>query len=304
MRNGFIDELMKIAEQDQSVILLTPDMGFSVFERFQERFPERYYNVGISEQAMVGIASGLAMDGYKPFCYSLVPFILYRAFEQVRIDICSTNLNVKMIGGACGWSYESQGTTHHAIEDLALTRSLPNMTVFSPCDYYSARALTKKAYLINGPVYIRIGKNSEDRVYDLYDYTSDDFNILTRGENLLLVATGRMTRRALALRNQLGNADISSTIVDILTVKKFNTVAFMELLESHDKIATIEEHTVIGGIGSLVAELMSGILSKKKLLRLGLDDTFCNHCGDTDSIDRFYGLDTDSIAERIITLVK
>ena len=161
MRTTFINELIKLAEKDEKIILLAGDLGFSVFEKFREKFPERYYNMGIAEQNMVGVAAGMAMRGKKPYVYSIVPFVVMRPFEQVRVDVCYHELDIKLVGVGGGFAYGPLGATHHSIEDISIMRTLPNMQVISPGDPYEAKNAIIKSYSNNKPTYIRLSKNNE-----------------------------------------------------------------------------------------------------------------------------------------------
>jgi transketolase len=305
MRNGFVDALMDLADSDPGLVLLTPDMGYSVFEKFEALFPDRYYNVGISEQGMIGIASGMAMAGFTPVCYSLVPFVLFRAFEQVRIDICLHNLNIKLIGGGAGWSYESQGSTHHAIEDVAVSRSLPNLMVFSPCDYYSAKQLTKHVFSFKGPAYIRLGRNTNEQIYGYHNYKINQYNLLrySNRKETLIVSTGRMTRQALKVHKKLNETGIDVDLLDVLQLKPIES-SLIKVLQQYNKIITIEEHSLVGGLGSVISQVLFEAGLVPKFIKIGLEDKFCDICGDTDYIDSILGLDVDSLYTKVINLSK
>ena len=159
MRTAFVNTLIELAEKDENIYLLTGDLGFSVLEGFIQKFPERFINCGVAEQNMMGVAAGLALSGKKPYVYSIIPFVTMRCFEQVRNDICYQNLDVKIVGVGSGLAYGFLGATHHAIEDIAILRVLPNMTILSPGDPTEARELTLKSYQTKNPTYLRLNKS-------------------------------------------------------------------------------------------------------------------------------------------------
>ena len=166
MRTAFIETLTQLAKKDDTVFLITPDMGYSVLEKFRDEFPNQFLNSGIAEQNTISVAAGLASSGYTVFVYSIIPFVTMRCFEQVRLDLAYNNTNVKLVGIGAGLTYGSLGASHHAIEDIAIMRSIPNMTVLCPGDPIETRELVKRSYEKNGPVYIRLGKNGEANIHD------------------------------------------------------------------------------------------------------------------------------------------
>jgi transketolase len=161
MRNTFVKTLVKLAEQDERIFVITPDLGFSVLEEFEEKFPNRFLNVGIAEANAVSIASGLALSGKIVYVYSIMPFVTMRPFEQIRVDVAYMNTNVRLVGVGAGLTYGPAGATHHSIEDIAIMRALPNMTVFSPCDPYEVEKITEESINHQGPIYFRLAKKGE-----------------------------------------------------------------------------------------------------------------------------------------------
>ena len=164
-RTTFIQTLIELARKDERIFLLTPDMGYSVLEKFRDEFPDRFLNCGIAEQNTISLAAGLAASGKIVYVYSIIPFVTMRCFEQVRLDLAYNNTNVKLIGIGAGFTYGSAGTSHHAIEDIAIMRCIPNMTVLCPGDPIETRELIKRSYEMYGPTYIRLGKNGEPKIH-------------------------------------------------------------------------------------------------------------------------------------------
>ncbi|MBN2122384.1 1-deoxy-D-xylulose-5-phosphate synthase [Candidatus Micrarchaeota archaeon] len=305
MRRAFVDALLDIAKEDERVVVITPDMGFSVFERFREAFPERIYNTGIAEQNSVGIASGLALNGKVVFVYSIVPFVTMRPFEQVRIDACYQNLPIKLVGSGGGLTYGPLGPTHHSIEDIALMRALPNMSVLCPGDPIESVLCTKEAHRIPGPAYIRLGKGSgEPTIHE----STPDFSIgrgivLKEGKDANIISTGNMLENATLASGLLEKEGIGCGVVSMPSVKPLD----LELVSSLSRKAplfSLEEHSMIGGLGSAVAEFLSESGEHSSFLRIALPDRFCHEVGSQQYLRNLYGLSPEGIAKRVISRIK
>ncbi len=285
MRTAFINKLTDMAREDKDIYLLTADLGFSVFEKFAEEFPERFYNVGISESAMIGIAAGLALNGKKVYCYSIIPFVTMRCLEQIRVDLCYQNLNVNLVGVGGGLSYGQQGATHHSIEDIAIMRSLPNMKVICPGDPFETENAIKQVAHIESPSYIRLNKNGEPR---LYDEANTIFKVgkvikLSEGKDISIIVTGNMLEEALEITNRLKNDGYSVKLISMHTVKPLDKEAIHECINDTNFICTIEEHNTIGGLGSAVSEVITSNLSKPmKVRNFGIPDVYADCSGSRD----------------------
>src|SRR3990167_5486392 len=191
MRKGFVKALIELAQKDKDVLLITGDLGFNAFEPFIEKFPDQYINCGVAEQHMVGLAAGLALSGKKPYVYSIVPFLAFRALEQIRADVCYQNVNVKIVGVGGGFSYGSLGCTHVVMEDLAVMRTLPNMTVFSPSDSLETEALVHKIHETQSPTYLRLTNAGQNVVYQIRpDVKIGEPVVFERGKELAVIVTG------------------------------------------------------------------------------------------------------------------
>lgn len=306
MRTTFINTLSEIAEKDPRVFLLTGDMGFSVFERFREHFPERFYNIGIAEANMVGVAAGLALTGKTVFIYSIMPFVTMRCYEQIRIDVCYHNLNVKIVGVGGGISYASQGATHHATEDIAIMRALPGMKVICPSDPFEAKEAVKAVIQTPGPAFIRLGKNNEPTLYpDRNEFGLGKGYVIRDGKDISIIATGNMVEAAVKVASTLSDQGIDTRLVSMHTVKPIDEALIKECLRDTKAIFTIEEHNIIGGLGSAVAEVVAeennaGVLFR----RFGIPDIFIKCVGDQQYMRNKLGLDTDQITSRILDYVR
>ena len=305
MRNTFVKTLTELMENDERVFLVTADMGYFIFDAIRERFPGRFVNVGIAEANMVGIACGLALSGKIPFAYTVASFITCRAFDQIKIDICYQQANVKLVGVGAGMAYGTSGPTHQEIADIALMRSLPNMTILSPADAVDAAKITQAAYRHRGPVYIRLG----DQIGPVVNQQKDKFKIgkavvLKAGRDATIISTGSIINNALKARGELAKAGIKTRVINMHSLKPVDRNLIIRSADETGVILTLEEHNVFGGLGSIVAEVLAeNAKHKVKFKRLGLADTFCLEYGTSDHLQRHYGLDPAYIVKTIKKLL-
>lgn len=306
MRQAFIETLEELAAKDENIFLLNGDLGFSVLENFTAKFPGRSLNMAVSEQNMVGTAAGLALSGKTPFIYSIIPFVTARVFEQVRNDCVLQGANVKIVGVGSGLTYGQLGPTHHAIEDIALMRVLPNMTVLCPGDPGEARALTAIAAKIKGPVYLRIGKKGEPAVHQKLPKLKVGKGMVVRhGNDATLIATGNMLYNSLEAAKILEANKISAEVISLPTVKPLDAKIIIEAAHKTSAIFTVEEHNVIGGLGSAVAEtvLESGG-APKIFYRFGIRDVITKNSGSQEYLRSLHGLTPDQIAKKVLEMLK
>ncbi|UVI30241.1 transketolase family protein [Paenibacillus spongiae] len=280
MRNTFIATLIEEAKKDERIFLLTPDMGFSVLEAFRDLFPDRFLNVGIAEQNAVGVAAGLALSGKIVYVYSIIPFVTMRCYEQVRVDVAYMNTNVRLVGVGAGLSYGPAGATHHSIEDIAIMRALPNMTVCCPGDPIEVREIIKQSVHYDGPMYIRLGKNGEPRIHS--DNTPIEIGKaieVIRGDDLALITTSNMLEQGKIWVDELAKEGRHASLISMPSIKPLDKEFILQLIARKKPIYTLEEHNVIGGLGSAVAEVIaeSGIGITFK--RIGIPDTYTHHVG-------------------------
>ncbi len=307
MRTAFVNELMKLAEKDERIVLLTGDMGFPMFDKFKELYPDRYYNMGIAEQNMIGVAAGLAMRGKKPYVYSIIPFLIMRTYEQVRVDVCYHNLDIKFIGSGGGIAYGPAGATHHAIEDISLMRALPNMCVISPGDPYEAKNAIKESYKNNSPTYIRLSKNNEPLLHknlDDTDYTIGKSIFMKEGKTLAILATGNILEEALNISNKLDELEIENSLYSFHTIKPIDKEVLEKIFNKYEKIVIMEEHTGIGGLySSVMEEYGKGKVKNytvNKILSISIDDKFSHYVGSQENLREYFGIDEKTVINRII----
>lgn len=304
MRNAFIRRFKIEAEKNNKIILLAADIGAIVFDDFRAARPSQFINAGVAESNMIGVAAGLALNGFIPFCYTITPFLLMRAFEQIRVDLCIQNLNVKIVGVGAGVSYSSLGPTHHAIEDIALTRVLPNMTVVSPADPIETECAVSALAEHTGPSYLRIGIAGEPLIFnsDTHIFEIGKGKIVRKGADISIIATGFMLNAAIAAADTLQKNNISAEIINISTIKPIDKEIIIGSINKTRKAVTIEEHSVNGGLGSAVAEIISeNIIDLPcKFRRIGINDTYSFNYGSREYLLETNNLTTQQIIRQII----
>lgn len=302
MRNAFALELTALAVRDERVVLLSGDIGNRLFDDFKKIAPTRFYNCGVAEANMTGVAAGMAMMGLRPITYTITPFATTRCLEQIRNDICYHNLPVIIAGTGSGLSYAELGPTHHSCEDIALLRALPNISVVCPCDPVEVRCVLRAALNQTGPVYIRLGKKGEPVLHAVEPSFAIGRAITMRsGKDLCLLSTGSTMELTLAVAEALAARGISTRVESFHTVKPLDCESLDAMARHYKLMVTIEEHSLIGGLGSAVAEWKSdrnkGAL---RLLRFGTADHFLETVGSQDYARAHYGLGRDSIVHQII----
>lgn len=258
MRTAFVETLLEEARRDADLMLVTADLGFSVLERFRDTLPNQYLNVGVAEQNMMGVASGLADLGYVVFTYSIANFPTLRCFEQVRNDVCYHGYPVRIVAVGGGFTYASQGYTHHGVEDIGVMRTLPGMTVIAPGDPAEAAAATRALCSYPGPAYLRLGKAGEPRVHG----TSVDFTVgkaitVRDGTDVTLVSTGGMLVPALEAAESLRADGVSARVLSMHTVKPLDVEAISRALVETTALVSVEEHSVTSGLGAAIAQVVA-----------------------------------------------
>jgi transketolase len=298
MRTSFIKTLDDLASCDKRIILLTGDLGFTVFENFKEAHPGQFLNAGVAEQNMVGVAAGLALSGKIVFAYSIAPFVTLRCIEHLKIDVCFHNLNVNIVGVGGGFGYGIDGTTHHATEDIAIMRSLPNMTVVCPGDPYEVGLCVRAASLSPGPFYIRLGKAGEPAVHATSPkgFEIGKAIVLKNGQDVSLFSSGNMLETAAAAAKILEQKGISVRLISMHTVKPLDTDAVLSAARETRAVFTLEEHSIIGGLGGATAEVLAEYSSLAPLKILGAADQFADCSGSQKYHRHKHGLTPESVA--------
>ena len=280
MRNTFIKCLITQARIDHRIFIITPDLGFSVLEPFAAEFPDRFLNVGIAEQNAIGVAAGLALSGKLVYVYSIIPFVTMRCFEQVRVDVAYMNTTVRLVGVGAGLSYGPAGATHHSIEDIAIMRALPNMTICCPGDPVEVRELVNRSFDLPGPMYLRLGKNGEPTIHPQGLHIDIGQAIqVTAGNDLALITTSNMLELGKKWVDEWAEQGKYVSLISIPTIKPLDTAMILQLLATGIPIITLEEHNVIGGLGSAVAEVIAESGKSISFRRIGIPDVYSHYVG-------------------------
>jgi transketolase len=303
MRNAFADELTKLSDHDPRLVMLSGDIGNRLFDKFRAAHPSRFYNCGVAEQNMTGVAAGMALTGMRPITYTITPFVTTRCLEQIRTDICYHDLPVMIVAVGAGLSYAGLGPTHHSCEDIAFLRAIPNMVVICPGDAWEVRAAMRAALKQDRPVYIRIGKRGEPKIHA---GVPEDFQIgkaltIEDGTDICLLSTGNMLPEVIETAHLLKDKGISARVVSFHTVKPLDEAFLRDALARFKLVATIEEHSLIGGFGAAVAEWMiDSEIVPRKFLRFGTPDAFFKKSGEQEYAREQLGLSAHGMTERIM----
>jgi transketolase len=305
MRQAFIKSLVEESEKNKNIYLIVADLGYGLVEPFSQKFPDRFINVGIAEQNMIGIAAGLALSGKTVFCYSIANFSTLRCLEQIRNDVCYHNLNVNIVAGSTGVTYGALGSSHHALEDIAVMRALPNMTIIAPADKVITNLATKVIAKGIGPCYLRLGNTSEPIIYK----HEPEFRLgkaveLRYGVDVLLISTGSMLSNTLKAAEKLVGMDIpiKCNVLDVHTIKPLDINAIITRANGH-AVVTVEEHSIIGGLGSEVAEILAESSVHIPLKRIGFHDKFITQVGNQEELLEANGLSVDGIVKGVLDVI-
>lgn len=300
VRDAFFDRLYEIAASDRNVIFLTADMGAFSLDKFKKNLSGQYINVGVAEQNLVSVAAGLALGGKKVFIYAIAPFVTQRCYEQIKIDLCCMRLPVTVIGVGAGIAYNSDGPTHHATQDMAVMRALEGITIINPSDPVTSAAAASMSYKENNPVYVRIDKGKWPLLYDEKQDFADGLALLRQGNDVLIVSTGLMVHRALEAAEELSRHSIDAAVLDLYRIKPVNVELLLDVISQSKQVVTLEEHSIVGGIGSIISEILTDNGAALKLKRIGILEKICLGYGNRDWMHSFYGLDVDGINEQIL----
>ena len=302
MRNAFADELTRLGDEDSRVVMLSGDIGNRLFDKFKARHPSRFFNCGVAEANMMGMAAGMAMNGLRPVVYSITPFVTTRCLEQIRTDVCYHEAPVTIVAVGAGLSYAGLGPTHHACEDISFLRSIPNMTVVCPGDAHEVRGALRAAMRQRSPTYIRMGKKGEPLVHPgpIPDFEIGKAITISDGDDVCLLSTGTMLPEAVAAADSLKQKGISAQVVSFHTVKPLDSARLADAFSRFKLVVTIEEHSLIGGLGAAVAEWVVDTRARPAaLVRFGTPDAFFKQSGEQAYAREMLGLTGHQIADKI-----
>lgn len=305
MRKAFYDSLARYAAKDKDIYFLTANLGYKFFDEIRESCPGQFLDTGVAEQNMIGLASGMALCGKSVYCYSIIPFLTMRACEQVRVDICYHNLPVKLVGMGAGFTYGQEGFTHFGIEDMAVMRAIPNMSVVVPDTIENAIRVAELSRNFPGPLYIRLGRagihgfDNKPTIKEI-----GKASVLKEGKDCSLIAIGNMVPVAEKVASELSQKGINAAVVNMHTLKPLDVRTIKAHAARYPAIFTLEEHSVIGGLGSAVSEVLAESGFGGKFRRIGIPEQLDNVIGDADYLWEHYDLSASKVVARMLKALK
>ncbi len=305
MQKSYISTLYDLIKSDERVISCLSDSGTDYDDLIAREYPNQVVNFGISENNKVAASAGMASCGKIPFVYTTGAFLAYRSYEFIRDDVCLQNQNVKLVGMGCGLAWSTLGVTHHSTEDIAVLKPLPGLTIFSPCSPKELSECVKAAYEITGPVYIRMGMSGEEEIYEGdVPFEVGKNNTVMDGKDVAVFVTGSIMSEVLKAASRLQDEGVSVKVINVATIKPFDVKSVKEIARDINNIISVEEHSVTGGLGSSIADVIACEGLGAKLTKIGLNDRFAEGYGTLDEVRKMNELDADSIYKKISKALK
>jgi transketolase len=310
-RDVFIQQIYDRMHEDENIFFLCADFGSPKLDVLREKFPDRFINVGIAEQNLINVATGLALEGYTVYAYAIAPFLTMRAYEQIRVNLSLhaqlKEININLIGVGAGLSYDVSGPTHHCLEDISIMRTLPNMIVFSPSDWALAQKFVDYSIAVKKPKYLRFDGKPVLRIYENLNAIKfeNGFSELFHGEKICMVTTGYMTHKAMNVAKKLANNNIFVGVIDIYILKPFNEELFFEKIKKYSTVITLEEAFINkGGLDGLISKILSNKNSTIRLKGMGFEDAYVFDIGSREYLHKLNNLDEKSINKIVKKLIK
>ena len=304
MRKTALDMVYEMAKTDKRIFFIGSDLGIGTLDKFKKEMPDRFFMEGVSEANLIGMAAGLAMNGKIPYVNTIATFLTRRCFDQIVVDLCLHNVNVRLIASGGGMVYAPLGPTHEAIEDMAILRAVPNMTIVAPADATEMRRFMRETPDYPGPIYIRLAKGGDPVVTPDVPFKIGKAYPLREGKDALIVATGVTLKAALDASAELAKSGIDAAVLHMPTLKPFDAETLLDLANPVRAIVTIEEHTILGGRGSAVAEKIAeaNFNPGKKFKRIGIPDVFPDQYGSQASLMERYSITTQNLVASVSML--
>jgi transketolase len=296
MRDAFFDRLYELVSEDKRIVIVSADMGAPSLDKFRKDFSNHYINTGVAEQNAILIATGLALSGKRPYVYAITPFVTNRVHEFLKLEMGAMKVPITIVGIGTGYSYDDSGPTHHTVEDISIMRPIPNLEIYSPSDSIMSRKIAEITSKSNSPGYVRIDRKTSKIKYDLKEDFKEGFKELRKGKDLCLVATGNMVDKALEITSIKSKEDIG--VVDLYRIKPLNS-EFIDTISKYKKIISLEEHFLIGGLGSLISEIITDNDLDVKLKRVGVDNKYHYEYGGREYIQDKMEIGRKSILNKI-----
>ena len=306
MRKTSLECVYELAKKDPRVLFIGSDLGPGVLDNFKKEIPDRFFMEGVAEQYIIGMSAGLAKEGFIPYVNTISTFLTRRCYEQVAIDLCLHDLPVRLIGNGGGLVYAPLGPTHLAIEDLSLMRSIPNMTIISPCDANEMKNLMFKTLSYKHPIYIRLGRGGEEIITNsVSEFEIGKGILLKKPKEVLIISCGTMTQKSLNVSKSLSKENIEAGVLHINTIKPIDEEKIVKYSKNCKLIVTIEEHIRSGGLGSSVLESLNDNKNyENRVLRIGLQDKFPEQYGNQQTLQDALGLEENKIVKDILLNLK
>ena len=301
MRKAFYDRLAEMGADDRNIQFLTANLGYLFFDEVRRKCPAQFLDVGVAEANMIGLAAGMALCGKSVYCYSIIPFLTLRACEQIRVDVCYQDLDVKLVGMGAGFTYGQEGFTHFGIEDLAVMRAMPGMTIVAPDTIENAVRVAELSRDFHGPLYIRLGRAGVHGPGDRPTLERiGKAALLREGSDCALIAIGNMVTVAEQAAQALFGKGINARVLNMHTLKPLDEGAIRDCAKRFGFIFALEERSVIGGLGSAVAEVLAGSGFSGRYERIGIPEALSPVIGDVDYLFEFYGLSAGKVSKRLL----
>lgn len=305
MRDTFVKEITKLAEKNKKIVVLAGDIGYKLFDNFIKRFPNRFYNCGVAEANMTTVAAGLAIKGYIPITYTIATFNVYKTVEQIKVDICYPNLGVVIVGVGSGLSYADLGATHHAVEDIGVLRSIPNLNIVSPSDPLELESLVPQIIKKKQPTYLRIGKKGERNIYKTKPKIKfQKWNKIIKGKKICIISSGNIIVNAYDAIKSLNKKKIYPSLVSAHTIKPLDKLMLKKIFRKYHFIVTLEEHSKIGGLSSSISEFYVENNYDNKFLILSTGEDFIVKSGKQQNALSMLELSPAKIEKKIIRFLK
>mgnify|MGYP001272507647 CR=1 FL=1 len=305
MRDTFVKEITKLAEKNKKIVVLAGDIGYKLFDNFIKRFPNRFYNCGVAEANMTTVAAGLAIKGYIPITYTIATFNVYKTVEQIKVDICYPNLGVVIVGVGSGLSYADLGATHHAVEDIGVLRSIPNLNIVSPSDPLELESLVPQIIKKKQTKYLRIGKKGERNIYKTKPKIKfQKWNKIIKGKKICIISSGNIIVNAYDAIKSLNKKKIYPSLVSAHTIKPLDKLMLKKIFRKYHFIVTLEEHSKIGGLSSSISEFYVENNYDNKFLILSTGEDFIVKSGKQQNALSMLELSPAKIEKKIIRFLK
>ena len=304
MRNAFVDRVIEDVKKNSDLFIITGDAGLGVFDKFKNEYPDNFLNMGVAEQNATSFAAGMAISGYKVYLYNIIPFLLYRPYEQVRNDICYQDLPVTLVGIGSGITYAPQGMTHYAIEDVAIARTIPNLIVISPIDPIEAELAAEYSLVSKKPVYVRLAKRGEPNIHKNKNIDISKPILLKDGEDLGIIFHGSIGLEVMNACYDLSKEGIFPKIISLPMLNPVNENEILNLIANLKHLLTVEEHYITGGLGSILSDLLIKNRCKINLVSAGIRYDFIHEIKNTDGMREFFGISKTQLIKRVKEILK